>query len=80
MEPKEQLKVMKEIRDSKLSMIGIYHSHLESEAYPSSRDVELAYYPEVSYIIISIKDRDKPTIRSFNIVEGEIREEEIKIG
>lgn len=79
MEPQQQLKVMKEIRNSGLEMIGIYHSHLETEAYPSAHDVELAYYPEASYVIVSTKDRDNPSIRSFKIVEGKITEEEVRI-
>ena len=79
MEPKKQLKVMKEIRNSGLEMVGVYHSHLETEAYPSARDVELAYYPEASYVIISIKDKDNPNIRSFKITDGNIKEEELKI-
>ena len=79
MEPKEQLKVMKEIRNKGEEMLGIYHSHVASEAYPSSHDVELALYPEASYVIISIKDKKNPSIRSFKIVEGEIAEEELKI-
>jgi [CysO sulfur-carrier protein]-S-L-cysteine hydrolase len=77
MEPKQQLKVMKEIRNLGLEMIGIYHSHLETEAYPSTHDVELAYYPDASYVIVSIKDRNNPSIRSFKIVEGKITEEEV---
>lgn len=79
MDPKEQFKVMKDIRSSGLEMVGIYHSHLKTEAYPSSHDVKLAYYPEVSYLIVSIKDKDNPRLRSFKIVEGEITEEEVKI-
>lgn len=79
MDPKEQLKVMKEIRNLGLEMTGIYHSHLASEAYPSAHDLELAYYPEASYMIVSIKDKDNPQIRSFRIVEGEISEEVVKI-
>lgn len=79
MDPQEQLKVMKEMRNLGLEMAAIYHSHLESEAYPSAHDVELAYYPETSYVIVSIKDKDNPTIRSFRIVEGKISEEELKI-
>lgn len=77
MEPKQQLKVMKEIRNSGLEMIGIYHSHLETGAYPSAHDVELAYYPEVSYVIVSIKDGGNPSIRSFKIVEGKVTEEKV---
>lgn len=76
---KEQFKVMKEIRNLKLEMVGIYHSHLEIEAYPSAHDVELANYPEISYLIISIKDKDNPGIRSFKIVEGKIEEEAISV-
>ena len=62
MDPKEQLKVMKEIRALGLEMVGIYHSHIETEAYPSAHDVELAYYPEASYVIVSIKDKDNPSL------------------
>ena len=79
MDAREQLKVMKEIRNQGQEMIGIYHSHVASEACPSSHDVELALYPEVSYVIISIKNRKNPSIKSFKIVEGKITEEELKI-
>lgn len=79
MEPKEQLKVMKEIRNSGIEMIGIYHSHVASQAYPSIHDVKLALYPEVSYAIISLEDRKAPVIRSFKIQEGNIEEEDVRI-
>lgn len=79
MNPAQQLKVMKEIRNLGLEMVGICHSHPETEAYPSAYDVELACYPEISYVIISLKDKNNPDIRSFRIVEGEIHKEEIKI-
>ncbi len=78
MDPKEQLKVFKQMRDLKLEMLGIYHSHVCSDAYPSRRDVDMAFYPEVSYVIISLKDIDNPEIKSFKIKEGKITEEEMK--
>lgn len=79
MDPKEQLKIIKEIRNSGLEMTGIYHSHVASEAYPSSRDLELAFYPEASYVIVSLIDKSNPRIRSFKIADGRITEEEVKI-
>ena len=79
MDPTEQLKVSKEIRSLGLEMLGIYHSHVASLAYPSSRDVEMAFYPQVSYIILSLKDKDSPSIKSFKIREGKISEEEVQI-
>lgn len=78
MDPKEQLTTMKEIRNLGLEMIGIYHSHTQIQAYPSAHDVELAFYPEASYVIVSIENKDAPSIRSFRIVEGKIEEEELK--
>lgn len=79
MDAKEQLKVMKEIRVAGLEMLGIYHSHVASAAYPSARDLELAFYPDASYAIITLKDKNKPQIRSFKIREGKISEEEIRL-
>ncbi len=79
MEPQEQLNTMKDIRMKGLEMLGIYHSHGFSRAYPSKKDIELAFYPEASYMIISLKDADKPEIRSFKIVEGKIEEEEVRV-
>jgi proteasome lid subunit RPN8/RPN11 len=77
MDPKEQLTVTKEIRSSGLELIGIYHSHPGSGAYPSAKDVELAFYPEASYVIVTLQ-RGKPEFRSFRIVEERIGEEEIQ--
>ena len=79
MDPKEQFRVMKEFRNLGLEMVGIYHSHPETGAYPSAHDVELAFYPEVSFVIVSIKDKDNPSIRSFRIVESKIKEEVLTI-
>ncbi len=79
MDAKEQLRVMKEIRKLGLEMIAIYHSHVASAAYPSAHDVEMAFYPEASYVIVSLKDKNNPNIRSFRIIDGKISEEELKI-
>ncbi len=74
MDPQEQFKVMKEMRQAGLTLVGIYHSHTGSQAYPSATDVSLAYYPEAVYLIITLTDRKKPASRGFTIIEGTIRE------
>ena len=79
MDAKEQLRVMKDIRNRGLEMVGIYHSHVASQAYPSAHDLELAFYPEVSYVIVSFQDKINPSVKSFKIREGSISGEEIKI-
>ena len=79
MDPKEQLKVLKSIRSEGLEILGIYHSHPSSEAYPSEKDVELAFYPEASYVIVSLHPSGKIQFKSYKIVGGKISEEEIEV-
>ncbi|MCM8784924.1 MAG: Mov34/MPN/PAD-1 family protein [Candidatus Omnitrophica bacterium] len=79
MKPEEQIKVFKEMRQLGIEMLGIYHSHSNTSAYPSQRDCELAFYSEVDYLIISLKNFNNPEIRAFKIVKGKIYEEKIII-
>ena len=79
MDPKEQLGVFKKMRADGIQMNGIYHSHVSSVAFPSPKDVRLAFYPEVSYLIVSLSDMQKPVLRSFKIKDEEATEEEIKL-
>ena len=79
MDPKEQLHVFKKMRESNVEMIGIFHSHVASEAYPSQKDIRLAFYQDASYLIVSLSDSLKPLLKSFKIVDEIVKEEEIKI-
>ena len=79
MDPKEQLKVFKDMRIRGLEMTGIFHSHVASQAYPSQKDIRLAFYSEPSYLIISLSDREKPVLRSFKIKDEKVTQEEIQI-
>jgi [CysO sulfur-carrier protein]-S-L-cysteine hydrolase len=67
MDPREQMVVMDEIEDAGEDLLAIYHSHTRSAAYPSRTDVELAFFPDPLYLIISLADRDAPEIRAFGI-------------
>lgn len=79
MDPQEQFKVFKEMRNAGVEMIGIYHSHAATGAYPSERDREMAFYPEASYVIVSLANSEKPEVRAFKLGEGKIEEEEFLI-
>jgi [CysO sulfur-carrier protein]-S-L-cysteine hydrolase len=79
MEPAEQLRVFNEIDEASLDLVGIYHSHTRSPAYPSSTDVSLAYYPETMYLIVSLADIDEPVLRAFRIRDGKVTEIELEI-
>ena len=67
MDPREQLRVEKAMRQRGQRMVGIYHSHTASEAYPSSVDVSLAISPEISYVLVSLMRKDDPVLKSYRI-------------
>lgn len=69
-ESREQFKVFEKIRREKKELLGIFHSHPTSSAYPSAADRELAFYMGVDYVIVSLQDSSKPEIRSFKIKQG----------
>ena len=48
-------------------MMGIYHSHPVSVAWPSATDAWNAHYPESIYFICSLEFDDDPVIRAFRM-------------
>lgn len=79
MEPSEQFKAFKEMRNEGLELLAIYHSHPTSQAHPSQTDVRLAYYPDAVYIIASMQKVSTPEVKGFRIVDGRISEEIIEV-
>ena len=47
-----------EIEDEGDELVGIYHSHPRSPAYPSPTDRSEAHWPNVAYVLISLRTRD----------------------
>ena len=77
--PEETVRLMREFRAAGLQFLGIYHSHPNGENVPSVRDVELAYYSEEAYFIISPRpDAPKP-VRAFSIRDGRVQELQLTI-
>jgi [CysO sulfur-carrier protein]-S-L-cysteine hydrolase len=79
-EPRAQLAAMNEMDERGWDLVGIFHSHTFSEAYPSRTDVELAAYPDAHYLILSLADRDAPELRAFRIVDGAVSEVPVHVG
>ena len=78
-EPRAQLAAMTEMDDRGWDLVGIFHSHTFTEAYPSRTDVELAAYPDATYLILSLADLDAPVLRAFRIRDGVVTEEEVVV-
>jgi proteasome lid subunit RPN8/RPN11 len=77
MDPKEQLKAERQMRERNERLAAIYHSHTASAAYPSTVDVGLAISPEVSYVLVSLKDQARPDFKSYRIDGQTITPEEV---
>jgi proteasome lid subunit RPN8/RPN11 len=61
-------------------ILGIYHSHTHTQAYPSPTDMEKAgLWPDTLFIIISLADPQQPVIRGFYLRDGQVTEEELEI-
>lgn len=73
--PRDQLKAVKELRGLGLVPLGNWHSHPASPSRPSQEDKRLAYDSKASYLILSLMDPDGPVLRSFHI-EGDQAEQE----
>ena len=80
MDPREQLRVERQMRQAGQRMLGIYHSHTASAAYPSPVDVSLALSPDISYVLVSLKDRARPDFNSYRIDGQTITPEPVVIG
>ena len=64
-------------------IVGIFHSHVASRAYPSATDVAEAEfdmgdgetverYPGAVHVVISLADPEQPDVRGYTIRNGEI--------
>lgn len=73
--PEELFAAMRRIREAGQALLGVYHSHPRTPAYPSASDVEMAFYPEAFYFIVSLEPRVE--LRAFKIEDSNIEDVEI---
>ena len=77
------LALYREMDDRDEEPVVIYHSHTETEAYPSVTDINLASEPGAHYVLVSTREHgnnDGPVeFRSYRIVDGVVTEEEVSV-
>jgi len=88
-DPRDILRVERELDEQGWQVLVIYHSHVASEAYPSPTDVRLSQwqgsdppmdlYPGAYYVLVSLKDRQNPAVRAFRISGGEVTEVDLVV-
>ena len=78
-DPKDLLRIYRDLDSNGWDVFVIYHSHTHTEAYPSKTDVLLAAWEDALYVIVSLEDDDKPVVRAFRITDGNVTEEEVEV-
>ena len=78
-DPQEQLDVWTALEDADEVVWAIVHSHVASVAVPSATDVGLAFFPDSLYVICSLADDERPTIRAWSIVDGVVSEVQLAV-
>ncbi len=61
-----------------MQLIGVFHSHTHTDAYPSPTDVDQAPDPGWHYVVVSLRD-SHPVVRSYRIGGGRIEEESVVV-
>jgi proteasome lid subunit RPN8/RPN11 len=77
-DPKEHLRADREAEREGVEIIGVFHSHTHTDAYPSATDVAQAPDPGWHYVLVSLRDTH-PVVRSYTIVGGVITEEQVVV-
>ena len=72
--PAEHVALLKRLRGGPRDVIGAYHSHPRSTAWPSPSDIADAFSVHFVYVIVSLADPATPAVRAFRIDGSEVIE------
>jgi proteasome lid subunit RPN8/RPN11 len=77
-DPKDMLAAMRAADSRGEEIVGVWHSHTHTDAYPSPTDVRQAVDPAWFYVIVSLRN-GAPVVRSYRIRDGRIAETAIEV-
>ncbi|MGH8918378.1 MAG: M67 family metallopeptidase, partial [Actinomycetes bacterium] len=77
-EPRDMLRADREAEAAGLSIVGVWHSHTHTDAYPSPTDIAQAPDPGWHYVLVSLRDTE-PVLRSYQIRDGRVEEEPVAV-
>jgi proteasome lid subunit RPN8/RPN11 len=75
---KDMLRASRAADEQGVEIVGVWHSHTHTDAYPSATDVRQAVDPGWVYPIVSLRD-DAPVLRAYRIRNGEIAEVQVAL-
>ena len=77
-DPKVLLRTFRRADDEGLEVLGVFHSHTHSPAYPSPTDIRQAPDPGWHYVLISLATV-RADVRSYSVVDAQVTEENVRL-
>jgi [CysO sulfur-carrier protein]-S-L-cysteine hydrolase len=74
--PRDLLRADRAAEDAGRVLLGVWHSHTHTDAYPSPTDIAQAPDPAWHYVVVSLRDAE-PVLRSFRIRDATAQEEPV---
>ncbi len=82
-DPREYLRLEKEIEGDCNSVAGFYHSHTGTRAIPSPTDIRAmmgaGFTPPFVHFVIGVAEPDSPEVRAWHIVDGDRSEQDYEL-
>jgi proteasome lid subunit RPN8/RPN11 len=75
---RQLLHAMRDAESRGEELVGVWHSHTHTDAYPSDTDVRQAFEPTWIYVIVSLK-HPEPALRAYRIRDGETLEVDVEV-
>ena len=75
---RDLLRAMRDAEQRGVELVGVWHSHTHTDAYPSDTDVRQAFEPGWVYVLVSLKHAD-PAMRAYRIRDGATQEVAVEV-
>ncbi|MFA5884936.1 MAG: M67 family metallopeptidase [Acidimicrobiia bacterium] len=77
-EPRDLLRAMRDAEARGDEIVGVWHSHTHTDAYPSQTDVRQAVDPAWIYVLVSFR-HGEPALRAYRIRDAVIAEVDVVV-
>ena len=77
-DPRDHIRALRDARARRLDVVGFYHSHPRSRAYPSETDIAESGYADALHLIAGVTD-DGDEARLFRIGRDAVTEIEYAV-
>lgn len=74
-DPTEHFRSLQHAERNGWELVGAFHSHTRSAAFPSSTDRRQALEPDWLYVIVGMVESTDPEVRAYRIRDGVVAEE-----